>query len=104
MNAFGFIFLIQAAPNPLAAYLPIILIVLIFYFIVFRPMQTQKKRQQQMLRELKAGDEILTTSGIVGTIVTATDDRLIVRVKPDNIKLQFTRNAVAGLVPEEKKT
>ena len=104
MNAFGPILLIQAAPNPLAAYLPIILIILIFYFIVFRPMQTQKKRQQQMLRELKAGDEVLTTSGIVGTIVSTADDRLIVRVKPDNIKIQFTRSAIAGLVPEEKKS
>jgi preprotein translocase subunit YajC len=76
----------------------------IFYFIVMVPMRRQKKQQAQLLRELKAGDEILTSSGIIGTIVTAGDDRLVVRVKPDNVKLQITRSSVAGIVPEEKKS
>jgi preprotein translocase subunit YajC len=76
----------------------------IFYFIVMVPMRRQKKQQAQLLRELKAGDEILTSSGIIGTIVTTSDDRLVVRVKPDNVKLQISRNSVAGLVPEEKKS
>ena len=61
-----------------------------------------------MLAESAGGSEVLTTGGIVGTIVSITGDMLILRVKPDNIKLQVARSAVASLVNqktsfEEKK-
>src|SRR5580692_1266609 len=91
-----------AAPNPLTSFLPLVFIVAIFYFLVFMPMQRQKKQQAQMLASLQSGAEVLTTGGIVGTIISITGDTLIVRVKPDNIKLQVTRGAVASLVNPEK--
>jgi preprotein translocase subunit YajC len=94
----------QTTSNPIIGFLPLILIVGIFYFLVFMPMQRQKKQQQSMLKGLENGNVILTTGGIVGTIVTINnDDTLILRVKPDNIKLQVARSAVTGLVPDEKK-
>ncbi len=95
----------QPSANPIISFLPLILIVGIFYFLVFMPMQRQKKQQQQMLRDLQNGSVVLTTGGLMGTIVTINnDDTLILRVKPDNIKLQVARSAVSGLVIEEKKT
>ena len=96
-------FLQQQAPasNPALSFLPLIFIVAIFYFLVFMPMQRQKKQQAQMLATLEAGSEVVTTGGIVGTIVSITGDTLILRVKPDNIKLQLTRSAVSGLVKQE---
>jgi preprotein translocase subunit YajC len=97
----------QPAPNPLMGFLPIVFIVLIFYFLVFMPMQKQKKQQAQMLAGLQAGHEVLTTGGIVGTIVNVDEENLILRVKPDNVKLLIKRSAVASLVTppktEEKK-
>ncbi len=99
-------FLIQtAAPtasNPALGVLPLILIVAIFYFLVFMPMQRQKKQQAKMLSSLEAGSEVVTTGGIVGTIVSITADVLVIRVKPDNIKLQIARSAVSGTVTGEK--
>jgi preprotein translocase subunit YajC len=96
-----------AAGNPAMSFLPLIFIVAIFYFLVFMPMQRQKKQQAAMLNGLQAGNEVLTTGGIVGTIVSLADDSLILRVKPDNIKLQVARSAIASLVnppkTEEKK-
>ena len=94
--------LLQAATNPVASFLPLIAIVAIFYFLVFMPMQRQKKQQATMLAGLQAGNEVVTTGGIVGTVVSVAQDTLIVRVKPDNIKLQITRAAVASLVNPEK--
>jgi preprotein translocase subunit YajC len=91
-----------AASNPIIGFLPLIFIVAIFYFLVFMPMQRQKKQQASMLAGLQAGNEIVTTGGIVGTIVSVAQDTLIVRVKPDNIKLQITRAAVTSLVSPEK--
>ena len=108
MQYLGFFLLQQAAPsaqtNPLMSFLPLIFIVAIFYFLVFMPMQKQKKQQQQMLKTLENGSQVLTTGGIIGTIVSVNpDDTLILRVKPDNLKLQVARSAVASLITEEKK-
>jgi preprotein translocase subunit YajC len=91
-----------AASNPIISFLPLIFIVAIFYFLVFMPMQRQKKQQASMLAGLQAGNEVVTTGGIVGTIVSVAPDTLIVRVKPDNIKLQIARSAVASMVNPEK--
>ena len=95
----------QPATNPVMSFLPLIFIVAIFYFLVFMPMQRQKKQQAQMLSNLQTGSEVLTTGGIVGTIVSISDSMMVLRVKPDNIKLQVSRSAVASLVGpgEEKK-
>jgi|SRR5690349_25080292 len=96
------------AANPVMSFLPLIFIVAIFYFLVFMPMQRQKKQQKQMLEGLQAGSEVVTTGGIVRTIVTISADMLVLRVKPDNVKLHVSRGAVASLVNqntavEEKK-
>ena len=101
MQIFAFIILLQAAANPIASFLQLIAIVAIFYFLVFMPMQRQKKAQAQMLADLQAGAEVLTTGGIVGTIVNMSGDTLILRVKPDNIKLQVSRASIASLVKQE---
>jgi preprotein translocase subunit YajC len=92
----------QAQSSPLVGFLPILLIFAIFYFLLFMPMQRQKKQQQKMLRELEPGSVVLTSGGIVGAIVTMDDDMLVLRVKPDNLKIQVARNSVASLVPEKK--
>ncbi|MDQ6678599.1 MAG: preprotein translocase subunit YajC [Acidobacteriota bacterium] len=84
--------------GPLTQALPIIVIFGIFYFLLFLPMQKQKKNQKLMLENLKAGDAVVTTGGIVGNITSIDGDTLILRVKPDNLKLQFSRSAVASLV------
>ncbi len=80
-------------------------IIVIFYFLLFLPMQRQKKRQQKMLATLENGQAVVTNGGIVGTIVAinAEDDTLVLRVKPDNVKLQVARNSVAALISAEGK-
>lgn len=94
---------IQNQTTQLLGFLPILLIFGIFYFLLFMPMQKQKKQMKQMLEGLQNGNVIQTTGGIVGTIVSINtgDDTLVVRVKPDNIKLQVARSAVAALVSEK---
>ena len=91
------------ASSPLS-FLPIVLIFAIFYFLLFLPMQRQKKAQQKMLTELQNGNVVVTSGGIVGSIVQiGEDDTLVLRVKPDNIKIQVSRSAVTGLVSKEPK-
>jgi preprotein translocase subunit YajC len=90
-------------PSSWLGFLPMILIFGIFYFLLFLPMQRQKKQQREMLAGLQSGNVVHTTGGIVGTIVSlnSEDDTLIIRVKPDNVKIQMVRSAVAGLVSEK---
>src|SRR5215469_7906479 len=104
MYNFAFLLQSQTATNPALSFLPLIVIVAIFYFLVFMPMQRQKKQQAQMLANLESGAEVLTTGGIVGTIVSISGDTLILRVKPDNIKLQIARSAISGLIKQEAVT
>ncbi len=97
--------LLQAAPaSSFVGLLPILLIFAIFYFLLFLPMQRQRKRQQKMLAGLQNGNVVVTSGGIVGTIVAIdSDDTLVLRVKPDNVKIQVTRGSVSSLVSAEGK-
>ena len=97
------LFLQQSSPNSLVGFVPILLIFAIFYFLLFLPMQRQKKQQKKMIEELQNGNVVLTSGGIVGTIVSIDGDTLVLRVKPDNIKLQVARSAVSNLIPAEGK-
>ncbi len=85
--------------NPL---MPIILMVVIFYLVLFLPMRRRQKKLEAMLNSLKNGDRVVTNGGLLGTIVAVGDDNSVtIRVKPDNIKLQFARSSITGLVEEE---
>jgi preprotein translocase subunit YajC len=87
--------------NPL---MPIILMVVIFYLVLFLPMRRRQRKLEAMLSGLKNGDRVVTSGGLVGTIVAVGDDNSVtVRVKPDNVKLQFARSAVTGLMNEEEE-
>jgi preprotein translocase subunit YajC len=85
-------------------FLPILLIFGIFYFLLFLPMQRQRKQTQKMLAGLQNGNVVVTSGGIVGTVVAIeNDDTLVLRVKPDNVKIQVARSSVSSLVPSEGK-
>ena len=91
-----------AGSSSLLSFLPIILMIAIFYFLVFMPMRKQQKNTKEMIKALQNGQTVLTTGGIIGTIVAVNDDTLILRIKPDNLKLQVSRNSVTSLVTEEQ--
>jgi preprotein translocase subunit YajC len=73
----------------------------IFYFLLIMPQQRRQKKWQSMLGALKSGDKVVTTGGIRGVIFSVNDDALILRVPPDNIKLEVTRQAIASVITEE---
>jgi preprotein translocase subunit YajC len=101
------LFLLQAATggNPLIQLLPLLLLFGVFYLLIFLPMQRQRRNTQKMLKALENGQMVLTSGGIVGTIYAIQeDDTLILKVKPDNLKIQVARSAVTSVVsPGETK-
>ena len=94
----------QAAtqPNTLSLFLPMILIVGVFYFLMIRPAQTQRKRTNEMLKNLKTGDKVITNGGIYGVIAGLEDDAVQLRIA-EQIKVKVARSAIAGLQPEKKE-
>jgi preprotein translocase subunit YajC len=97
------LYLQSASPNSLLGFLPILLIFGIFYFLLFLPMQRQRKQTQKMLAGLANGNTVATSGGIIGTIVAIEDDTLVLRVKPDNVKIQVTRSSVSSMISGEGK-
>ena len=104
---FPFLLLQTATPSPSGSFitglLPIVLMVAIFYFLVFMPMRRQQRATKTMLKSLEAGQTVLTSGGIIGTIVAVNDDTLILRIKPDNLKIQVARSAVTSLVGSRQR-
>jgi preprotein translocase subunit YajC len=84
--------------------LPLLLLVFfaLMYFLQIAPQQKKQKQWQQMLSQLKNGDRVTTNGGIRGVIVSVKDDTVLVRVAPDNIKLEFVKSAIAAVTtPDE---
>lgn len=87
----------------LSGLLPIVLMIAIFYFLVFMPMRRQQRNTKEMIKSLQNGQTVLTSGGIIGTIVTVNDDTLILRIKPDNLKIQVARSAVTSVVQTDEQ-
>lgn len=81
--------------NPIAAFLPLVLLVVIFYFMLIRPQQKRAKQHRQLLEALKSGDKVVTVGGLRGTVAAVDDETVVLRVA-DNVKLTFNKSAVAG--------
>ena len=92
----------QQQGNPLMTLVPFVLIIIVFYFLMIRPQQKQRKEHEAMLGQLKAGDRVITNSGIYGTVASVSDKTVMVRVD-GNVVLEMARGAVAGKIEEEKK-
>lgn len=93
----------QEAPNPLVSLMPLILMFVIFYFLLIRPQQKKQKEHKQMLSELKKNDQVVTSGGIHATIVNIKDKTYVIRVD-DNVKLEISKSAVAGIIKKPEKS
>jgi len=97
------VFLQQQAQQPsgVPQFLVLLIIIGIFYLIVFLPARRRQKKLQEMIDNLKAGDKIITSGGIYGTVVGFKDDRIQLRVA-ENVKIELSRNSVTALQRSEE--
>jgi preprotein translocase subunit YajC len=77
------------------------LVFLIFYFLIIRPQNKKQKEARQMLANLKKGDRVVTIGGIRGTVQAVRDDAVVLKVD-DNVKIEFNKAAVAGVLNSAK--
>src|SRR5271169_6391653 len=79
----------------------------IFYFLLIAPQQRRQKKWQEMLRQVKPGDKVITSGGLTGVVLSVKDkdekeDVVILRVPPDNIKLAIARSSIVTLTTQEE--
>ena len=80
--------------------LPLLLVFFVgMYFLLVLPNQRKQKKWQEMLGQLKTGDTVTTNAGMRGTVVALREDTVVLKLQPDNIKLEFVRSAIAAVTP-----
>src|SRR5271165_2015181 len=93
--------LAQVLPGGLSPILMMVAIFAIFYFLLIMPQQRRQKKWQAMLKEIKPGDKVVTSGGLAGAVMSVKDDAIVLRVPPDNIKIEVTRSSVVTLTTPE---
>ena len=85
------------------SFLPLVLIFVVFYFLLIRPQQKKAKQHQEMLGKLKKNDEVMTSGGIYGKVVTLADNVVTLEVAP-NVRIRVSRPQISAVVTGEKTT
>ncbi|MBE9522608.1 MAG: preprotein translocase subunit YajC [Proteobacteria bacterium] len=81
----------------LGAFLPLIIIFAIFYFLLIRPQQRKAKQHKQVLADLRKGDKVVSSGGLHGLITGMSDDVLTVEISP-KVRVKISRGSIAGVV------
>jgi preprotein translocase subunit YajC len=81
----------------LGAFLPLIIIFGIFYFLLIRPQQRKAKQHKQVLASLKKGDRVVSSGGLHGLITGLTDDLVTMEISP-KVRVKVSRGSIAGAI------
>ena len=87
-------------PHLLEQMMPFVFIFLLFYFLLIRPAQKRQKKHQQLVNQLKKGDSVITSSGILGIIYGLTDSFVTLEVA-DNVRIRVLRSQISTLAESE---
>lgn len=99
MNTF---LLFQGGAGGLIQFLPLLLIVAIFYFLIIRPQQRRQRQLQETISNLKIGDRVVTSGGVIGVITTVRDTSFLIRSADKSI-LEIARTSIAGIDEEGRE-
>ena len=92
--------------------IPIALMILIFYFLIIRPEKKRNKEMQDMLNNIQVADEVITTGGIIGRVISVKEDTVLIETGSDRTKIRVVKSAIAknntvheapAAAPEPKK-
>lgn len=92
----------NAAPagigESIQAFLPLILIFVVFYFLMIRPQQARMKKHKEVLAQLRRGDKVVTAGGIIGTVVKVSSDTEVTVEIADGVKVTVVRGTIQEVV------
>jgi preprotein translocase subunit YajC len=87
------------APSMLGTFIPLILIIVIFWFLLIRPQMKRNKEHRELVSSLSAGDEVVTAGGMLGRITQVGDSFVTVKLA-DNVEVKLQKHSVAQVVPK----
>lgn len=96
--------LAQVSAGGITPLLMMVGIFAVFYFLLIMPQQRRQKKWQAMLETIKPGDRVTTGGGIKGTVLSIKDDGVVLRIPPDNIKMEVARSSIVSLTTEEERS
>jgi len=109
MTMAAFMMSVQGAPAArpqgasfITALVPFILVFVIFYLLIVMPQKNRQKKHQNMVEQLKPGDQIITSGGIYGTIMGVQPDRIELKVAA-NVKIDITKSSVAVILKQQQQ-
>ena len=82
----------------LAQFAPLILIFVVFYFLLIRPQQKKMKQHREMVSQLKRGDRVVTSGGIVGTVTKVVSDTEVQVEIAENVRVRVVRSSITDIV------
>ena len=85
----------------LGAFLPLILIFAVFYFLLIRPQQKKAKAHREMLAAVRRGDKVITGGGILGTVTKVINDQELAVEIAEGIKVRVQRGMIAGVISKD---
>ncbi len=91
----------QGANRTFVFFLNMTAVILIFYFLLIRPQRKEQARQKEMIAAVAKGDEVVTSGGIIGTVIRAEEDRLIIKTAGET-KITVERSRIARKVTEKE--
>lgn len=86
--------------NPFMSFVPLILIIGVFYFVMIGPERKQRKKREAMLAAIKKGDKVVTTGGMFASVAAVNEDVLTLQVA-DDVRMRFSRAAIAQVLEDE---
>ena len=89
--------------NPIVAFLPLVLMFGVFYFLLIRPQQKKEKDRQNMIQNIKKGDRVVTSGGILGNVVGVKDTIVVLKVGDGDTKIECLKSAISDKVDPQKE-
>lgn len=88
--------------NPLVTLLPVILIGVVFYFLLFRPQRKRQQAQAQMQRQIEPGQRVMTTAGMIAEVIAIEDDAVVLEIAP-GVEVRFVKQAIGQVLHDDEE-
>ena len=90
-------FLTTTAESYISLFFTLALMLVLLYFMIYRPQKKQEKKDAAMRAALEIGDQVTTIGGIVGRVVAIKDDTFVLETGADRVKIRFSKNAISSV-------
>ena len=90
-------FLTTTTESYISLFFTLALMLVLLYFMIYRPQKKQEKKDAAMRAALEIGDQVVTIGGIVGRVVAIKDDTFVLETGSDRVKIRFTNNAISSV-------